>query len=268
MSLFCPGRNTTLHDKFLADYPEINLMSILGIDVGSANLLYASKSSKITLCSEEKLLLELHKFLTLAPAHQYIREKWEGLFDHGKDWTQRGKIFAHYNKAYRRRRFKNWSDVATFYCILAMSGFRVHFEGGKLYGEHCPQTPDYAELKNWAQVQRKKNIQYRKTNILSFNTSEDYDNNTLLYIHLPSQYGHYGYDYKWTKSRWLLTIRELQSLALMGHKVCISMTQTQWGSPLKNPYESEIDLDLFYPVTYRGLKASSPYSEVYYVANF
>lgn len=262
--LFCPGRNTLLHNYFLRDYPEVNLLPILGVDVGSADLLYASKSSKITLCSQELFHLELHKLLTLPPAHQYIRQKWETVFDHGRDWHARGRIFAHYNKAYRRKKFKNWSDVATFYCILAMSSFRFHYQDNKLHAEHCPQCPDYEALRLWAQRHKSRQIIYSRSDILTFNTL-DFDNNTLLYMHLPAQYGNYGYGYTWTRQKWLRVYTELESFALSGQRVCISTPGNRWAPTL---YESDIDTDVFRPLLYHGLKASHPYSELYYVANF
>lgn len=257
----CPGRTTLYHNNFLADYPEINMMGIVGVDIGSADLLYASSSEKITLCSKEQFHLELHKFLAMRSAHQHVKKLWEEVFDSGRDWQTRGRLFAHYNKRYRRKKFKTWSDAATFYCILAMSGFRVHYKDNMLYGEHCPQTPDYAFLKKWAFDQRRKQIMYSNSDISTFNTL-GLDNNSVLYLHLPSQYGSYGYGYKWTKSRWLFTYKELENLALLNHKVCISMAK----GPSR--YEKQIDPDVFYSVKYEGLKASSPYSELYYVANF
>lgn len=259
---------TTEHQRFVKDFPEINLMKIMGIDVASADLLYASRSTSLTLCSTERYMLELHKFLTLRPAHRYLKETWEGVFDNGRDWYKRCRLLAAYNNSSRPKRLQKWNDLSIYYCLLAMSSFRVSYSGGSLIGENDPTTPDYEEIREHYLRTVGKTISYRKRNIFTLPMRE-IDGNTLLYFHIPSQYGTYGNVYRWTKKEMEFMVREMTSLATEGYKVCVSGLYERRGIKLYD-YESLFAPDLFHPVFYESgslLKATRN-TEVYYIANF
>lgn len=269
--LYLPGRTTKKHEEFLNDHGRLEGLKVLVLESGTADLAYASNSTNILLCSGEKYILELHKFLLLGPAHRYVREKWEDYFSNGTDWELRTRIVAALNNPYRTKQLKNWGDIAMYYCLLAMSGFSVRYSRRKMIGEYSPITPDYDKMREWSLGNRHKEISYHRRNIYNFPTNE-VDKNTLIYIHMPPSYGQYGYGYLWTQRKFKQALSDLTDFARMGHKVCVSFTHEKWGRRV-NQYLEQFPTDVFTHHIYTELKASRygfdavTSSEAYVVAN-
>lgn len=263
--LFFPGRTTFAHERFLSDFPEIHSMSIIGVDVTSADLMYSSHSKRLIFCSGEKYMLELHRFLSVVPSYRYVREKWENEFSSGQNWQHRCRALASFNSRKRSKILRNWMDMSTYYCILCMSSFNVHYKRWKLVGEHIPCTPDYESIHSHAIKNASRILQYKRCEINTLPTTR-IDNNTLIYFHIPHQYGYYGHTYQWNKSRLLHTLNELSTFAQEGYRVCISGLYDRRGLRMYK-YEDLIPSELFYPVFYPELKANRS-TEVYYIANF
>jgi hypothetical protein len=271
MTLYCPGRTTFTHNQFLADFAGLSEMKFLVLDAASADLAYASGSKNLVLCSNERYHLELHKFLTIAPAYRYIRESWENKFECGRGWKQRGKFLAAFNNLYRPKVMRTWDDMSQYYCVLAMSGFRTSYQRGNLVGEHTPITPNYDSIREWSRSRRDKTVRYCKRNIYNYPTSE-IDNNTVIYSHIPNNFATYGYGYVWTRRRLENASREFSDLARLGQRVVISMSHSRWDKK-NSDIEDLFPDDLFRTLHYTELKAkglgftSRPVTEVYLVAN-
>jgi hypothetical protein len=269
--LLCPGRTTNTHDQFIEEFPAVRNMKILTIDAASANMPYASGSNELVLCSNEKYHLEMHKFLTIPPAHRYIRECWENEFDFGRNTKRRGLFLASFNNFSRKKKLESWNDLAVYYCVLAMSGFNVSYNKWRLIGEHCPVTPAYDEIKVWSQLNKSKTIRYYRRNVYNFPTTE-IDDNTLVYIHLPNIYASYGCQYVWTKRKFESVVSDLVDLAGAGSKICISFLHEKWGRKV-TMYSDILPADVFTPHYYSELKASrygfnaAMSVEGYFVAN-
>lgn len=268
----CPGRSTRLHSRFLADHPVISGMRIIALDVGSAELAYESGAGEVVLCSNERYLLEMHKLLTLSPASSYIRDCWENEFDKGRDWKARCRKLSAFNNLSRGKILRNWDDVATYYCILSMSGFNYRYEKWRMVAEYNPVTPSFARIKSWYEDNKDREFTFHKRNIYNFPTRQ-IDNNTLIYLHLPHAFLSYGCGYVWTQRKLEHIARELHLLAAEGFKVCVSSLSKKWGREI-NTYTEYFSPDVFRPHVYRELKASrySSYDlsteETYFVANF
>jgi hypothetical protein len=265
----CPGRNTYCHEQFFEDFPDISDMRILGIDVASADFLYASGSKDLVLCTNERYILELHKLLTLAPAHRYIRECWENEFADGHSWDKRCRKLAAFNNRSRRKVLRNWNDVVTYYCILAMSSFSYQFKKWRLVSEHVPMTPDYDAIQEWGKVQRGKEMLFYNKSVYRFPTTL-LNEDTLMYIHLPNSFAAYGCGYVWSKRKLEYISAELNQFAREGYKICVSARHMRLGHVV-NKYPQYFDQDLFKPYYYTQLKADRninlPDQEVYLVAN-
>lgn len=259
--IHCPGRNTETHNQLLELYPAINDKHILCIDAAQADLPYFSGSQHVTLCSRERYMLELHRFLLVPTAHELIREVWEGEFDYGRDWERRCRELASFNSKDRGRILRNWTDTARYYCILAMSGWFYHYRGWRLVGENTPITPNYENLRLWAEHNSKRLIDFQVRDVYSFKTTT-VDENSLIYFNFPYQYGSYGCRYLWTKSKFDKTLRELVELAQAGYKVCVSTPYRSRGRYLRHFTPQILPPDLF---VMHELKANQDKSEAFYV---
>lgn len=246
-------------------------MRILVLDAGAADLAYGSESKEIVLCSNERYHLELHEFLTIAPAHRYVKETWEDYFNHGQNWAARGKFLATFNSLYRPKTLRSWNDLSQYYCILCMSGFNVTYDRWRLVGEHFPVTPDYAAIREWHGRNKERQIRYYRRNIYNFPTQE-VDSNTVIYIHLPTQFASYGYGYVWTRRKFERMVHDFTELAELGYKIVISSVYERWGRRVTN-YSDAFSPDIFTAHRYTELKAQKPgfspqpLTEEYLVAN-
>jgi hypothetical protein len=259
--IHCPGRNTDTHNQLLELYPSINDHHILCIDTAQADLPYFSGSSHLTLCSKERYMLELHRFLLVPTAHELIKQVWESEFNHGRDWERRCRELASFNSKERGRILRNWTDTARYYCILAMSGWYYHYNKWMFVGEHTPVTPQYEDLYTWAQYNSQRTIDFQVRDIYSFRTTV-MDNNSLIYFNFPYQYGSYGCRYLWTKSKYDSMLKELVELAQIGYKVCVSTPYRNRGRHLRHFTPSILPPELF---QMHELKASEEKSEAFYV---
>lgn len=269
--LYCPGRTTVNHGQFLAEYSRLSEYRILVLDTATAGLAYASGSTELVLCANERYHLEMHKFLTISPASKYIKDVWENTYDHGRDWKQRGKFTAVFNNRTRPMVMKSWNDMANYYCVLAMCGFRTNFKKWRMIGEHTPVTPDYENIKSWSREQRSKTIRYYKRNVYNFPTTE-LDKNTAIYIHIPDNFAPYGCGYAWTSRKLNHVARELNYFAELGQPVIVSLTHGRFGKR-NTGIEEMFTPSLFRSHHYLELKAQKPgfnpqpLTEAYLVAN-
>jgi hypothetical protein len=259
--IHCPGRSTDTHFQFLELYPELNNHHVLCIDTAQADLPYFSSSPKLTLCTKERYMLELHKFLLVPTAHELIKEVWEQEYDNGRNWTQRCKELASFNNKDRGRILRNWTDTARYYCILSMSGFYYHYNKWMFVGEHTPVTPDYNSLSKWSEINSQRQVDFQVRDIYTFKTTA-VDNNTVIYFNFPYQYGSYGCRYLWTKKKFDSMVKEIVSLAVMGHKVCVSTPYRNRGRYLRHFTPHILPPELF---KMHELKASEDKSEAFYV---
>jgi hypothetical protein len=261
--IHCPGRNTDTHYQALDLYPSLNNHHILCIDTAQADLPYFSTSQHLTFCSKERYMLELHRFLLVPTAHEMIRECWEVEFDHGRDWEQRCRELASFNSKDRGRILRNWTDTARYYCILAMSGWFYHYNKWMFVGEHTPVTPDYENLRLWAEHNASRVIDFQVRDVYSFRTGV-MNENSVVYFNFPYQYGSYGCRYLWTKAKYDSMVNELVELATIGYKVCVSTPYRNRGRYLRHFTPHILPQELF---KMHELKASEDKSEAFYVTD-
>lgn len=257
----CPGRNTETHSQLLELYPSINSRKILCIDTAQSDLPYFSSSPHLILCSRERYMLELHKFLLVPTSFEIIRECWETEFNHGTDWNRRCRELASFNSRERGRILRNWTDTARYYCILAMSGWYYHYNKWMFIGEHTPITPDYENIRLWSKYNSNREIDFQVRDINTFKTTA-IDKETLIYFNFPYQYGSYGCRYLWTKAKYDKMVKELVELAQIGYKVCVSTPYKNRGRYLRHFTPYILPPNLF---KMHELKATDDKSEAFYV---
>ena len=275
MVLICPGRMTKTHGQFLADHPTATKYKYLGVDVGSADFLYESESPELTLCTNEKFILELHKFLSMPRSTRIVREVWEQEFLSGTDIVRSRDILRVHNhrSVLRLKVLRDWKDVAKYYCLLAQAGYSYHYEKRKLVVDLLnPITPPYDRIDEWRKRTEGRRIRYRPKSIYCLPTSL-IDTDTAIYIHLPLQFGQYGCGYAWSRRKLAFMVSQLTELAGLGYRIVVSAAHGKYGREMPIA-RNLLPQPLFTPFIYYELKAKSKYgfnnssSEVFYCANF
>lgn len=276
MAVICPGRMTSCHSQFLSEFGNLSGHNILVIDTAAAQLAYESNASHIMLCTNEKYLLELHKFLSLTMSIQTIKETWESSFENGTNISFVTNRLKWLNYKSDRRNISSWSwkDMSIYYCLLAQGGFSYSFDKWALrINKNNPTSPPYDDILHFQSLIRGKTILYRpRRSIYNFPT-RPLTPNTILYLHMPIRFSQYGCAYVWTKRKFEFAREQLVELAQMGHKVCVSCTYTRWGRDIPSAKDL-FPSPLFTPRVYTELKAPSSYGlnnltrEIYYVSGF
>jgi hypothetical protein len=276
MTIVCPGRMTKTHDQFLADNGNLSGLSIMVLDCSSAELAYSSNSRAITLCTNEKYILEVHKMLALPNSKSIIEEVWTdpNRFDQGRNiaYVENRLKWLNYKSAKRGTRSWNWTDVAIYYCLLSQGGFNYHFRGWSLQiDKHNPVRPDFPSIERFSLMAKDKRLLYRRRTIFNFPIQEVDKETTLIYIHIPIQFSQYGCGYVWTRRKLRFVQTQLVELASMGYRVCVSTLHSRWGRQIPMS-RNLLPEDLFRPSIYTVLKDSSSYGlnnltqEAYYAA--
>lgn len=274
MAIICPGRMTTTHKQFLEDFSHSMGDSILVVDAAAAELAYDSPAGRITLCTNEKYILELHKLLSMKKAETIIREVWEDKFESGRNTRYAQDKLKWFNYKSDRRNTSGWSwtDVANYYCLLAQSGFSYSFDKWKLkVSVDSPSQPDYTALRGFYNRTQGREIHYSRSSIYKLPTTQ-IDNETVVYLHAPIRFSQYGCGYVWTKRKLNFMCEQMEDFARLGYRVCVSSLYSRWGVPISGAGDL-LDPALFTPYIYRELKAESRYGlnnlteEIYYVSN-
>lgn len=276
--LVCPGRTLHTAQQFansrngLADY------QIMVLDCAGAELAYASQSPQFTLCTSEKYLLETHKFLSLPTAEGIVRDVWTDpdRFNSGLNipYVESRLKWLNFKSARRNTSGWNWTDVATYYCLLAQGGFSYYYDRWSLrIDKNNPTCPNFAAIKEFSEVCRGRTKRYRRRNLFKFPIHEADKQNTILHIHVPVQFSQYGCGYVWTRRKLNFVQTQLVELADLGYKVCVSALHTRWGREIPVA-QGLLPARLFRPEIFTVLKDSSRYGldnttkEIYYVAGF
>lgn len=276
MVLICPGRMTQTHSQFLADKEELSGLDVMVLDAAAAQLAYESKCGTITLCTNEKYLLEVHKLLSMGSATSLIESIWtdKAKFDRGQNisYVEDRLKWLNFRSARRNTSGWSWTDVATYYCLLAQGGFNYHFDKWSLrIDKGNPVHPDLEQIWQFSNAVRKHTLRYRRRTIYNFPIHEVDKDRTLIYIHIPIRFSQYGCGYAWTRRKLDFVRSQLVELADLGYKVCVSSLHTRWGREIEGA-QNLLPSPLFHPHIYTSLKEPSRYGlnnlskEVYYAA--
>ena len=276
MALICPGRMTETHSQFLADKGELSGLDVMVLDAASAQLAYESKCGTITLCTSEKYLLEVHKLLSMRSAPALIESIWtdKAKFDKGQNinYVEDRLKWLNFRSARRNTSGWSWSDVATYYCLLAQGGFNYHFDKWALrIDKGSPVHPDLEQITQFSYAINGRILRYRRRTIFNFPIHEVDKERTLIYIHLPIRFSQYGCGYAWTRRKLNFVRTQLVELAELEYKVCVSALHTRWGREIEG-INDFLPHPLFTPYVYSSLKEPSRYGlnnltrEVYYAA--
>lgn len=276
MALVCPGRMTHTHEQFLSEHNNLNHLDIMVLDAAAAQLAYDSGAGNVTLCTSEKYLLEVHKLLSMTSSASLIESIWlDGAkFNNGNNnqYVEDKLKWLNYKSVRRSTVGWNWTDVATYYCLLAQGGFSYHYDKWTLrIDKKNPVGPDLKEIRQFCSKAQTHVMRYRRRTIFNFPINEVNKEKTLIYIHLPIQYAQYGCGYSWTKRKMNFVCTQLVELATLGYKVCVSTLHTRWGKEIEGA-STLLPSPLFQPHIYESLKDPSRYGlnnltkEVYYAA--
>lgn len=248
------------------------------LDAAGAELAYGSQSNSITLCTNEKYILETHKMLSLPNSSELVKEVWTNpdCFNsgHNIEYVKKQLKWLNYKSSRRSTRGWNWTNVANYYCLLAQGGFNYHFDRWRLkIDKNNPVSPDFSLIKSFSDSCRGRQLRYRQRNIFNFPINEVNKESILLYIHLPIRFTQYGCGYSWTKRKLNFVRSQLVDLARLDYKVCVSSLHTKWGREIKLSPDF-LPPDLFTSHIYDVLKGPSSYGlnnltrEIFYAAGF
>lgn len=229
--LVFPARSTKYHQQFLDLYPEVNLHHLLCVDVGAGSLAYDSECSHITLCSNERYALELHKFLLNKNAESVIREIWERDFGRGANKDYAKSVLHRHNLLNSKggEIFSSWSEVAKYYCLLLQSGMSYYYAGKRLIVDlDNPTSLPSEELTAHYLSNKPRAFSFSRKGILQLPLSQ-VDNNTIIYFQIPIVFGQYGYGYVWSRRKLRFMVKEFTALAEEGYKVVISSQLKRYG---------------------------------------
>jgi hypothetical protein len=259
----------------MGDYTQARSHNYLCVESGSSYLPYYSASGKLIICSDERFVLDLHKFLSTSTSLSLLKDVWVNEFDQGRNVRYAIALLQTTNirSALRSTAFKSWTEVARYYCLLAQSGFSYHFRRRKLVMEfNNPIPPPFEQIREWQAGLQTKDLIYHNSGLKNFPISL-VDDNTIIYLHVPAQPAQYGCGCVWNKRKVDLVKKQVCELAELGYKVCVSTAGHKWGHEI--PFTKDLlPARLFTSRTYYELKAPSKYglnnrnSEVFYCANF
>jgi hypothetical protein len=220
-----PGRESKTVEEFLRIRPEVRDMYIYDVLLSSGEMLYSCAGGMGL--TEEKYIVDMHKFVsrpTFVSAVQsavptpYTRRRYHALREKFNE---------------RSSRITSWSHCSELYCLWAGSGFSQRYRDHGYEGAYMPTRIDYDQLAACSSISREKRLLFRKEGPSKFSETIITDR-TVVYAHLPCEFGRYGAGFIWNESTLGSFARILSELSELGHKVCISAQYEKRGRTLRD----------------------------------
>ena len=218
MTFKYPGRNTLTAEKFLQKRPDIRAMKIYDLQLSTGDLLYRCAPGG-TGVTKEKFIPQLHAFIQRKNCASVLEEMWDKEFH----WGDSEKLFIKARSLFNSKmpRIQSWTDCARLYCLLACSGYNHNYYNKSFTASYFPYRIDFNYINIFSEMSRSGGLQFDTTDMLSFREKE-LDKTTVIYMHMPIQYGKYGLGYVWSKRK-LKTIQTVfNDLDQLGYSICVS----------------------------------------------
>ena len=220
-----PGREALTVPSFLDVKPELKDLYIYDVLLSSGELLYSCAGGIGV--TDEKYVVDMHKFIsrptsvkTLQDAVplEYTRRKYHALRERFNE---------------RSTRISSWAHCSELYCLWSGSGFSHRYRDLGYDGVYLPSRIDYEMLRNCSQTSRDKHLIFRQEGLSKFSDSIITDK-TIVYAHLPAEFGKYGANFLWNEKTLGKVLRVFTELSELGYKVCISAQYERRGRVHKN----------------------------------
>lgn len=215
-----PGREALTVPSFLDIRPDFRNMYVYDILLSSGELLYSCAGGIGV--TDERYVVDMHKFISRATAVKTIRDAMPAEYTKRRYNTMRER----FNE--RTLRVSSWAHCSELYCLWAGSGFSHRYRDHGYDGIYSPTRVDYEVLSQCSKVSRDKRLIFRSEGLSKFSDSLITDQ-TVVYAHLPSEFGRYGANFLWNKKTLSRVVRVLGELSELGYKICVSARHEKRG---------------------------------------
>jgi hypothetical protein len=218
------GREPLSVPNFLDKRPDVADLHIYDIALTTGTLLYSCNGGIGV--SKEKYIVDMHKFFGSSACVNALESQFVKTF--GKEPSRRKYISL--REAFNNNPFKtaSLSDCANLYLLWSQSGFKLQYRGAGYDSIYAPTSIDYEGISQASMLSRRKNLLFRREDVFSLSESIINDN-VVVYMHIPSEYGRYGPGFLWNESLLLKTVSILNEFDTLGYKVCISALHSKRG---------------------------------------
>ena len=212
-----PGRESLTVNQLLEAKPSLRGLYVYDVCLTTGSLLYLSAGGIGV--TKEPYVVDMHKFIKSSSAiaslkNVFLREFnnrfTRGRFDNLKKAMNEGLIGS-----------ISLESQAKLYLLWCGSGFKHRYRGLGYDSQYQPTLPNYEALALASRQSREKNLLFRREDFCSFSESI-INENVVVYLYLPSEFGNYGAGFKWDKNRLSSYVRVINEFHELGHKVCIS----------------------------------------------
>jgi hypothetical protein len=257
-----PGREPKLIKEFLLKRPDILNFYIYDIDLTTGTLLYSCKGGIGV--TKERYVVDMHLALQNPAFSSALKDDYLKAFG---DRPTKRKYFAlrdQFNSSVNTN--LSFRKAINLYVLWASSNYLQIYKEKGYNSIYLPSLPLYDCIRQASLISRQKKLLFRKEDVFTLSESLIFDN-VVVYMHIPDAYGVYGAGFTWTEKKFLSTINVLKEFDSLGHKVCVSATQSKYGRLYRDYSESFSE---FLRIEVPGFKGSeltteSSFSEVYFL---
>lgn len=215
-----PGREALAIPSFLETRPDFRDMYIYDVLLSSGELLYSCAGGMGV--TDEKYIVDMHKFISRATSVKTIRDTVPVEYTKRRYNTMRER----FNE--RTLRINSWTHCSELYCLWSGSGFSHRYRDHGYDGIYSPTRIDYEVLSLCSKVSRDKRLIFRSEGLSKFSDGIITDK-TVVYAHLPSEFGKYGANFVWSEKALARVLRVLGELSELGYRICVSAQYEKRG---------------------------------------
>jgi hypothetical protein len=220
-----PGREPKALTGLLGIRPEFKSLYIYDILLSSGELLYSCAGGMGV--TNEKYIVDMHKFISRPTSVGIIKNTLPSPYTRRKYHSLREQ----FNE--RTLRTESWAHCSELFCLWAGSSFSHRYREHGYDGSYMPTSVDGEGLNLCSQISREKKLIFRREGLSQFSESIITDQ-TVVYAHLPTEFGRYGAGFLWNEKTLGSLVRILTELSGIGYKVCISAQHERRGKVFRN----------------------------------
>jgi len=212
-----PGRESLTTQALIEAKPELRGLYIYDVCLTTGSLLYSSAGGIGV--TKEPYVVEMHRFIKSSAAVNALKSAFAAEFD--------GQFTRRRFHALKERMnegligFDSLNALAKLYLLWCGSGFKQRYRGRGYDGLYQPTSLNYEALAIASRQSREKNLLFRREDFCSLSESV-INENVVVYLYIPSEFGSYGAGFKWSRDRLSSYIRIINEFHELGHKVCVS----------------------------------------------
>jgi hypothetical protein len=206
--------------SFLEIRPDLRDLFVYDIMLSTGELLYSCAGGIGV--TDEKYIVDMHKFLSRPTSTKILQGSAPSTYTRRKYHSLRER----FNE--RSTKIQSWSHCSELYWLWAGSNFSHRYRDLGYDGVYFPVSVDYANLTRCSHASREKRLIFRQEGLSSFSESIITDQ-TVIYAHLPLEFGRYGANFLWNQATLNRLVRVLSELSEIGYKICVSAQHEKRG---------------------------------------